>query len=402
MMTILAAALALSDVSIVTADGKQISAREITIADDAGQLTLEYTDASNRRQTLRCSDVVEITLGTVSPRKKFAPEDVLLTTTTGDVFHAAIVGPGKEKYSVRFSTGPFGEIDFLFEQLFEMRLLSNQSYWPKREIEFSRRSDLLVTKTSDRAEGTINSIDRSAVDFKSARTRQNQKMPLDQLALVLFMKPSRSVPKPPSTLYSILTGTDGSTLQGVIQELKGGVLVFRDLRGAVHRISAASVAGLHFRNGRVVYVSDLAPSKVEENANYIRPPDGSSLPSDLSYPWKADRNAEGNRLAIRGREFRKGIGVRAYSSLTYPLGGSFKKFQASVGVDDCGPQGDVVFEIWIDGKKAVSQPAKAGEAAIDLEVDVSGAKELRLVVDFGGNANIGDFADWGSARLLKE
>ncbi len=390
------------EITLVTSDNRHIVARDPAILEIAGHLTIEYSDAASRRQAIRCADVVEMAFGRVHPRTKFAPEDVVVTTTTGDIFFGALSGPGKEKYTVRLGTGPFGEIELHFEQLSEMRFLHNRAEWPKREVESPRVRDLLVTKTSDRAEGSINVVDKTAVEYKSRRTNQLQKVAVDQLTLILFQKPSRPAPKPPDTLYAILTASDGSSVQGKIAELKEGILRFHDLRGVERKLSAASLAGLHFRNGRVVYLSDLPPSKVEENAYYIRPPDGSSVPSDKPYPWKADRNADGAKLSIRSREFQKGIGVRAYSSLTWSLGEKYRKFQASVGLDDCAQRGEVVFEVWVDGKKRASHNAKVGESAFDIEVGVAGAKELRLVADFGGLTIIGEFADWGLARLLKE
>ena len=42
-----------------------------------------------------------------------------------------------------------------------------------------------------------------------------------------------------------------------------------------------------------------------------------------------------------------------------------------------------------------------GDAAKRVEVDLTGAKELRLVMDDGGDSIGGDHADWADARLLK-
>ena len=118
------------------------------------------------------------------------------------------------------------------------------------------------------------------------------------------------------------------------------------LHGTEINISTSMMAALYFRNGKVIYLSDIPPSKVDENANFIRPIEGQPLASDLAYPWKKDQSAAGSPLVIKGTEFQKGIGVRAYSSLRYDLEYPFRKFQASVGIDDALPGGDVQFEIW--------------------------------------------------------
>jgi len=85
------------------------------------------------------------------------------------------------------------------------------------------------------------------------------------------------------------------------------------------------------KNGRVVYLSDMRPSSVEEDANYIRGP--KKLSSDLDFPYQRDRSARGGKLIVGGVEHRKGVGVRARSLLGYSLEGGFKRFQATLGLD---------------------------------------------------------------------
>ncbi len=261
-----------------------------------------------------------------------------------------------------------------------------------------------MTKGNDHKEGAVESVEKASVEYYSKRMKRNLKVAVADLSLIFYMAPADPPPAAPDSLFAIVSTTDGSAVQGVLSEMKEGVLTFKDLRGQTCRISAASLTGLHFRNGRVAYLSDLTPSNVDENASYIRPADGRPLASDEPYPWQADKSVTGKPLSIRGKEFRKGIGVRARSALTYALGGKFQRLQASIGVDDEGLKGggDVVFEVWVDDQRKFAQAAKAGDAAADIDVDVAGAKEVRLVVDFGGNFNAADFADWGSARFIKE
>ncbi|MDP6959224.1 MAG: NPCBM/NEW2 domain-containing protein, partial [Planctomycetota bacterium] len=225
--------------------------------------------------------------------------------------------------------------------------------------------------------------------------------PFSDISLLFFMDPPEDPPAPPKTLFSILHTRDGSALQGHLNALENGKLHFTTLHGNEIRIATSMMAALYFRNGKVIYLSDIPPTAVEENANYIRPIDGKPLASDLSYPWKKDQSAAGSPLVINGVEFQKGIGVRAYSSLRYDLENPFRRFQASIGIDDALPGGDVQFEVWIDDKVAFQTRAQAGEIAKVVDLDLSGAKQIRLVVDFGNNANVGDFADWGAARLIK-
>jgi hypothetical protein len=161
-----------------------------------------------------------------------------------------------------------------------------------------------------------------------------------------------------------------------------------------------SLAAVHFRNGRIVYLSDLACG-ADENANYIR--GLSPSPSDLSFPYQRDLSVKRSKLSIRGASYTKGLGVHSKSSLTFALDGQFSKFRATIGVDDvAGGLGNVVFEVHVDGKKVFDSGKVTGEDdPRDLEIDVAKGKELTLVVQFGEEGNTGDCADWATARLIR-
>jgi len=95
--------------------------------------------------------------------------------------------------------------------------------------------------------------------------------------------------------------------------------------------------------------------------------------------------------------------------LTCKLGGSFRKFQAVLGVDDEIPkgasdafEGTVRFSVWKDGKKVyTSEILKKNSELATIDLDIKDAKELKLMVDDAGDNYIMDRAFWASARLVK-
>jgi hypothetical protein len=402
VLALVAAALPVSAQAVIlTAENEQVRARDLSLHRERKDLVLRYTDTQGQKKSLPCMDVVEILFTGTTPPRTLLPGSVLAITTSGDRIRGEIAGPSAEEDGVRIDTRALEFVDLPFERLSRLQFLANRDHWPRVLPKRSGRNDLLITKANDHAEGTINLIRKDHVDYHSKRLRADKKIPFTEVSLIFFMDPEVGPPRPPDTLYAIVNTTDGSAIQGELRSMEKGILEFDDLHGKRFRLSASKLSALHFRNGRVTYLSDTRPSRVEENANYIRRADGKPLPSDLSYPWQADRSAAGTALSIGGTGYRKGIGVRAWSSLSYALEAGFKRFQTSVGVDDALRGGDVLFEVWIDDRKAFSSRARAGESAKKVDLDVSGATELRLVVDFGENANIGDFADWGAARLIK-
>ena len=65
-----------------------------------------------------------------------------------------------------------------------------------------------------------------------------------------------------------------------------------------------------------------------------------------------------------------------------------------------GTVGSVSFEVWVDGeKKFDSGLMTSRDSQKYVEVDINGAKELKLVVTDGGNGNGSDHATWGDTKL---
>ena len=64
--------------------------------------------------------------------------------------------------------------------------------------------------------------------------------------------------------------------------------------------------------------------------------------------------------------------------------------------------GTLGFTVIVDGEKRwESGKMVRGDAPKQVDVDITGAKELRLLVDDAGNDISGDHADWADAKLLR-
>ncbi|MGZ4386734.1 MAG: NPCBM/NEW2 domain-containing protein [Gaiellaceae bacterium] len=110
---------------------------------------------------------------------------------------------------------------------------------------------------------------------------------------------------------------------------------------------------------------------------------------------------DGLTLTLNGVRYQKGLGTHAGSTVTYDLRGSaWKTFRSDVGIDDEeGTAGQVIFRVYIDGKKAYdSGTMTASTATKRVSVSVSGHRQLQLVVDSNGSID-SDHADWAGAQL---
>jgi hypothetical protein len=112
------------------------------------------------------------------------------------------------------------------------------------------------------------------------------------------------------------------------------------------------------------------------------------------------KKGDGGVLKIGTTTFTKGFGVHAASEVVVPVQGA-RKFTASVGLDaDAGKKGTVVFQVF-DGtrKLADSGLLKGGSGPRTLTADVTGAKEVRLVVTNAGDGSSQDHSVWGNPRF---
>lgn len=128
----------------------------------------------------------------------------------------------------------------------------------------------------------------------------------------------------------------------------------------------------------------------------------SFVPVEVQGRWKAGTNFVGKPCNIGGIEYADGIGVEAGSELRYSLDGSWRFFQAWVGLDLASKGGLVRFQVFADGElvydTGMVRHGRLGmnpHRAIGCRVPVDGIHELRLRVT--GDASVG--ADWADARL---
>ncbi len=128
------------------------------------------------------------------------------------------------------------------------------------------------------------------------------------------------------------------------------------------------------------------------------------MAASITQGWRETRNdasISGQPISIAGRRYEKGFGTHAPGEMVFKLNGQNKFFSADVGVDDQGgAAGSVEFQVWLDDHKAYdSGIMKFGQPAKHVSLDISGIKELRLVVTDGGDGVQGDHADWANAAI---
>jgi hypothetical protein len=158
------------------------------------------------------------------------------------------------------------------------------------------------------------------------------------------------------------------------------------------RLPIGELALVHAINGAVSYLSDREP-----NGTIYEPYIG---PTRL---FRRNSTVSGEVLRVGGRVFDRGLGTQSRTLLVYKLEPGSKRFQAQVALDDrAGPLGNVVFKVRVDNAmRFESPPMASGEPAKVVDVDLTGAKLLILMTEFGERGDVQDHADWIEARIIR-
>jgi hypothetical protein len=140
-----------------------------------------------------------------------------------------------------------------------------------------------------------------------------------------------------------------------------------------------------------VFLSDLQPTTA---VNGWGP-----MERDMSNGEQAP--GDGQQIRLNGVAYTKGLGVHAPSDVRYAVGVGCSSFHGSVGLDDrVRPYGSVVFQVFGDGLKIFDSGLLKGSSATrNVDIPISGYRELRLVVTDAGDGRNFDHADWGNARM---
>lgn len=166
------------------------------------------------------------------------------------------------------------------------------------------------------------------------------------------------------------------------------------------------------RNGNGVLASGSAvvatpPPPAPQYDSYV-----SDLPLDFAFngygPVERDRNngdlnrGDGGPIALGGVTYPKGLGLNARGYVGVHLGARCTRFTALVGIDDAkGTGGSVIFRVVADGQVRFDSGVMTGAtAAKPINVDVTGVRRLKLVVDPTADGQSNDWADWAGAHLV--
>ena len=185
---------------------------------------------------------------------------------------------------------------------------------------------------------------------------------------------------------------------------KSGRLTISDLSWSGNVAEARLFDGGHVRiEGERIRRVDVAGGRWEWLSNH-RPISFEHTPMlSLHWDYVNGRNVLGDPMTVAGETFEHGVGVHSRSSLTYDLKGAFGEFVTSFGIDDdSGPFADVSVFILVDGQKRFEKPqVRRGKLHGPVRLDVTRAKRIELIVEFGESGDVQDRLNWVEAALIR-
>jgi hypothetical protein len=255
--------------------------------------------------------------------------------------------------------------------------------------------DVLLYRNGDTVRGALSGFTDTGVNFKPDGAPAREVSRKDLAAIGFNPRFARA--RKPKGPFAHLVLDDGTRLDVADPNVKGDALVAKAACGPAVEVPLSRLVSLEVLQGQAVYLSDLKPKKAE-TTGFLG--DG--------WTWAADRTVRGQplRLVTKAGEgtFDKGLGTHPKTVLTYDLGGKYTRLEALVGLDAAsGKRGRADVRVRVDGKELDLPALKALAAgpAVPLRVDVRGAKELVLVVDFGPTGDVQADVNWAEARLIQ-
>lgn len=252
-------------------------------------------------------------------------------------------------------------------------------------------SDLIVLRNGDRLQGELIGLQDEVVTIE---TSLGEIQPKARLVERLVFNPELTFAEKTEGLVRTVLLSDGTILKLHEATANGLTLTGTLLAGTKVTLPLEEIHELTISGGDAVPLAEITPDR-QTITSFL----------DTKRPPRFGRNVLGGFLTTRGRPSLTGVGVVGGTTLEWDLDGSWKSFQASVGVDDAARgRGSVIFEVRVDDRSVWRSKELTGsdEPVAVPRVDLAGAKKLMLHVEFAQQGNVLDYANWADAVLIRE
>jgi hypothetical protein len=369
-------------------DGQTVTGRIVAIGPE--EITLASEE--NARQDLPLRSLVNVSR---EPRNAPQPLDGShLLFPDGDRLMRVIVGATGDTALEVQSHSALGKLTIPLDAVLGLVLAppgesdAFDHLWEQVRGE-KRTTDVVWMANGDRQTGGFLGLDDRVVNFQV----EGKPVEIDRTGVIAvgFDPAVANYPRPTAD-YLDVTLADGSRLGLVDVKLDKGQVTATSRFNQSLRFPISDLVRLEPRTPAVEYLSER-PIDAQSYESYFGP----------TREARRDRTIDDHRFQLRGRVYDRGLGTQSRTLLAYRLKPGDRRFQALVGVDDrAGPLGSVVFRVLVDKvPKLTTPPMTARDLPRPVDIDISQAKSLILITEFGDRGDVRDHADWVEARIIR-
>lgn len=258
--------------------------------------------------------------------------------------------------------------------------------------------DLIVIRkneTIDHLSGRLGDVTADAVEF----TLDGETTPVRRPRVEGLVYFHTAPPKLPDAVCRVVDASGGEWLAGELA-FADGRLQLTTPAGVEAQLPWEQVARLDFSLGKVAYLSDL-PTQSEEWTPYFGLAGDAARARKLFGP-RRDQGLFGRPLALAGQTYAKGLAVHSRSQMVWRLPGKYGRLLAVAGLAQrAGRRGCVRLAIEADGRTLFDERIAAGDPPRALELDLGGARQLTVLVDYGDDSDVLDHLLLCDAKVVK-
>lgn len=376
-------------VELVTLDGKKLSGEIVAI--DGKEIVFKVVAGGN--QTFELTKLDYISIGKES---NATPKGIEVELIDGSQFHCSDFKV-KEKSATLTLLGsnlvvelPVATILYMVRDVADPKL--NQAFRGilakrgKRDIWIIQKPD----GSLDGVSGTFGDGDAKGenIGFEHESNAQKISIQSSRIYGMIFNPPPMPVAQ---TVCKVLDVNKNVIYAKSVTISPSRGFAVESLTGVkVAYTEPEAIAKLDFSAGSVLYLSSAEPIKVEQTSAQGTPE-----------PYRRDRNLDNEKLKINNIPYSRGLAMHSRTVLTYDLGGKYKRFEASAGVDDSVEgESKALLIVEADFKEVYRALIKKGSPLTPLSLAVLNVKQLRITVESDELLDLGQI-DLVEAKVLK-
>ncbi|HEY8667699.1 MAG TPA: NPCBM/NEW2 domain-containing protein [Tepidisphaeraceae bacterium] len=261
------------------------------------------------------------------------------------------------------------------------------------DAEPNQQEDVIKLTNGDSVRGIVINMQPEKITIQPANG-DPAPVPMENIISIQFAT-AGNAPSAPARSFRIRLN-DGSSFQAAAATLKDDKIDLTFADKSTRQLDAATVVAIEQLNGPVTWLSSLIPAENVQTPFL-----------ELAWPARMDRSVRGEPIRFGEKIFTRGIGVHAYSRLSFALDGKNELFHTRYAIDRSGENSaqyaDVTVRIKLDDKIVHEvKNFKAGKLADGVTVPLGAARQLTLEVDYGANYDTQDQFDWIEPALLRK